>query len=344
MVKVVIVGGGAFGSAAAFRLAEEGCEVTVVDAAAPSNASQVAAGMLAPAMEAALDAAAAPHAEFLRRARAAWPAFARRAGVALAERGAWAAGSPEFVEAVSEGLAGAGFGVGSRDLETARADIPGLSEAVEAALFSPDDAALDPVAALAALKAATQARGGRWLAARALEVAPRRLKTSRGDIPYDRLILATGFGQGLVPDTGRLAPIKGQILKVDGFARAGPVLRGEGVYVAPAAGGVRIGATMEMGVSDLAVSAETAQELRASAARLLPALAQAPATAQAGVRAATPDGLPWVGPAADGSTLLAVGARRNGWLLAPLAAEALAAHVLDAALPPDLRALAPAGR
>jgi glycine oxidase len=45
------------------------------------------------------------------------------------------------------------------------------------------------------------------------------------------------------------------------------------------------------------------------------------------VRAATPDGLPLAGPSrSDPSIILAVGARRNGWLLAPL----VAGMVLDA--------------
>jgi glycine oxidase len=47
----------------------------------------------------------------------------------------------------------------------------------------------------------------------------------------------------------------------------------------------------------------------------------------AGVRAATPDGLPLVGPSAAPGVLLAVGARRNGWLLAPLVAKVVAAYV-----------------
>jgi glycine oxidase len=39
------------------------------------------------------------------------------------------------------------------------------------------------------------------------------------------------------------------------------------------------------------------------------------------VRASAPDGLPLVGRAGAGGPILAVGARRNGWLLAPLVAE-----------------------
>ena len=44
-------------------------------------------------------------------------------------------------------------------------------------------------------------------------------------------------------------------------------------------------------------------------------------TAAAGVRAATPDGLPMVGASTTPNVILAVGARRNGWLLAPMIAD-----------------------
>lgn len=343
MVKVVIVGGGALGSAAGFALAEAGCEVTIVDPAKVPNASRVAAGMLAPAMEVALDRAAAPHAELLKRARAAWPAFAARAGVAISERGAWALGSADFAEGVRGRLEAAGFGVGSQGIAAARAAVPGLAEAVGGGVFTPHDAALDAPAALAALRAGVLARGGRWLAAQALGIAPPRLLTSEGDVLFDRLILATGAGTGLVADTDGLEPIKGHILEAEDFAYDGPVLRGEGVYVAPAARGARIGATMEAATDDLIPSPHKARGLQAAAARLLPAIAGVAAEARVGVRAATPGGLPWVGPARDGSTLLAVGARRNGWLLAPLVAEALSAYVFDGPPPRGLQALAPGG-
>ncbi|MBJ7413414.1 MAG: D-amino-acid oxidase, partial [Phenylobacterium sp.] len=47
----------------------------------------------------------------------------------------------------------------------------------------------------------------------------------------------------------------------------------------------------------------------------------------AGVRAATPDGLPMGGPGRAPGVMLAVGPRRNGWLLAPLVAQTIAACV-----------------
>src|SRR5690606_6633309 len=49
---VVVVGGGAIGLASAWRLAQRGLAVTIVDPAPGGGASAVAAGMLAPVTEA----------------------------------------------------------------------------------------------------------------------------------------------------------------------------------------------------------------------------------------------------------------------------------------------------
>jgi glycine oxidase len=139
----------------------------------------------------------------------------------------------------------------------------------------------------------------------------------------DVLIQATG------PGSGDLAPIKGQILRFPGAGPAhGPVVRGEGVYVAPSAFGAVVGATMEEGRADRDIDPEAVARLAAGARRLFPALEAAGVEARAGVRAATPDGLPLVGPSATeeglvARVLVARGARRNGWLLAPLVAEVL---------------------
>jgi glycine oxidase len=106
------------------------------------------------------------------------------------------------------------------------------------------------------------------------------------------------------------------------------VVRTLGGYVAPQAGGAVAGATMEPGRRDRVPEADTLALLRARAASAFPHLRAAPAEGRAGVRAATPDGLPLVGRSAvRPQAILCVGARRNGWLVAPLAAEAVLAAV-----------------
>jgi glycine oxidase len=92
--------------------------------------------------------------------------------------------------------------------------------------------------------------------------------------------------------------------------------------------GLAVGATMEAGVSDPAPDPSRARPLQAAGARLFPRLADLTPEVLAGVRAATPDGLPLVGRSAAPRVILATGARRNGWLLAPLVGAAVAARVL----------------
>ncbi|HEY4029322.1 MAG TPA: FAD-dependent oxidoreductase [Caulobacteraceae bacterium] len=106
------------------------------------------------------------------------------------------------------------------------------------------------------------------------------------------------------------------------------MVRGEGVYVAPSASGAVAGATMEEGRADRDIDPEAVAKLAAGARRLFPALQDAAVEARAGVRAATPDGLPLVGAGEAEGVLVARGARRNGWLLAPLVAEVLLDRLL----------------
>ncbi|MEO8114522.1 MAG: FAD-dependent oxidoreductase, partial [Phenylobacterium sp.] len=196
---------------------------------------------------------------------------------------------------------------------------PGLSPAFGHALMSREDWRLEPAAALTALRAAAQAAGVRF-----------KREAVREAGAADWLVVATGAGQdlaALAPELATLAPIKGHILKVGLPAATAMVVRGEGGYAVPGQEGLAIGATMEPGVGDPTVDAAQAAPLAAAGARLFPAIAHAPQTLMAGVRAATPDGLPMVGRSSAPGVLLAVGARRNGWLLAPLAAGIIAACV-----------------
>jgi glycine oxidase len=84
---------------------------------------------------------------------------------------------------------------------------------------------------------------------------------------------------------------------------------------------------MEPGVIDPAVDPTRGAPLQEAGQRLFPAIAGAPVRLLAGVRAATPDGLPMVGISSEPGVLVAAGARRNGWLLAPLVAQIIAACV-----------------
>jgi len=307
--RVAVAGAGALGSAVALRLARDGFKVTVFDPAAPGdNASGVAAGMLAPVSEALFDPASRDHLALMRRARDLWPAFAVALDVALSRAGVRFEGSEAWRRQVGERLTALG-----------------LADAAETA----EDWRLEARPALAAMRRAAQAAGARFETGKVEAFAAGVLTLSDGSAePFDALVLATGPGArggDLAPETAALAPIKGQILRVSASGD-GAVVRGEGVYLAPGAA-LAIGATMEAGRDDLTPDASATQGLRAAAWTLRPDLALDKAQVEVGVRVTTPDGLPLVGWSAKPGVMLAVGARRNGWLFAPLVAEMVAAYL-----------------
>ena len=313
---MAVAGAGAIGSAVALRLARAGSPVTVFDPRPlGDNASGVAAGMLAPVAEAVFDPASSAHLDLLRRARDLWPAFAAPLGISIQRGGLRVEGEPAWLSAVAARFEALGL------------PMPPAGDV----LTSDEDWRIEARPALAALRTAAEALGVRF-ETRAFTTA---------DLPsYRAVVLATGAGDdsgdlgGLAPELSALTPIKGQILRADRGLVDGPVLRGEGVYICP---GPRpaIGATMELGRADLAIDPVVTESLRQAALRLRPDLAQARMTAEVGVRASTPDGLPLVGPSATPGVMLAVGARRNGWLLAPLVADLVAAYLMDDNPGPD---------
>ena len=328
--RIVVAGAGAIGSVLALRLRAEDAEVLLADPAPlGANASGVAAGMLAPAFEAALDPASAGHFDLLKTARDLWPELAARVGGALDRSGALWVGDGESNPDMLARL----VRVGGHAERVAPAAVHALSPGLRAsvgAVFTPEDWTLDPDAMLAGLRHAFEAAGGTSRSAAVSSWSAGAARMSDGtQAEADALILAAGLAaEGLASPPEELAalqPIKGQIVSLQASGpRAGPVVRGEGVYVVPRGSGPIVGATMEAGVRDLTVDPVVVASLASAAARLFPTLAGAPASGQAGVRASAPDGLPLVGESRTPGVWLAMGARRNGWLLAPLIAEVLA--------------------
>ncbi|WP_293681805.1 FAD-dependent oxidoreductase [uncultured Phenylobacterium sp.] len=316
--KVTIAGAGVLGLASALALAEAGCAVTVFDPGAGPNASTVAAGMIAPVFEAVLDPAARSHLDLLMAGRDRWPGLAQRTGVVLDRSGAIAVGDDAWLARVTAGLDALGLRGAEIGRATALALAPGLSDRMDHAILTREDWRVDPEAALPTLRAAAAARG----VAFRIEAV-----TGRGDA--DVLVIATGATTGLAdvaPELVELSPIKGHIVRFPGPV-AGVTVRTEGAYAAPGQGGLAVGATMEPGRADTLVDFTVAAPLLAAGVRLFPALRDGRFEIAAGVRGATPDGLPMAGWSKASGVVLAVGARRNGWLLAPLVAEVVAACV-----------------
>ncbi|WP_271165921.1 NAD(P)/FAD-dependent oxidoreductase [Brevundimonas intermedia] len=332
---IVIVGAGVLGLSTAFELKRRGHRVTVVDPGGP-NASRVAAGMVAPAMEAAIDDVSPDRAALFRAGRDLWPAFAAASGVALTRRPAeWRGGDVDAIAARLTALCFSARREGDR-------------------VVTDEDCQIEPDQAMAALSGAVgEAPDGAIIEGR---VTGLRQVGDEWQVDLDRrtlaasaVVLATGTAAAVTgtPDATRILvdgvqPIRGQI-GVAARELTPHAVRGPGAYVAPMTGGAVIGATMEPGRRDTTPDAAVGERLTEAAWRVL-GRAPEPLNIEwrAGVRGASADGLPIAGPAPDGEGLfLALAPRRNGWLLGPLVASVVADAIEGRTPSPEARALDP---
>jgi glycine oxidase len=165
-----------------------------------------------------------------------------------------------------------------------------------------------------------------------------------------RVVLAAGSWAKLAglaeAATTRVHPIRGQLLRL---AWAGPslgrIVWGERCYVVPWKDGtVLVGATVEDVGFDERTTAAGVRDLLDAVCELLPQAWTATfVDARVGLRPATTDGLPLLGPsAAAPNVVYATGHYRNGVLLAPITATLLADSILDERADPALAAFSPA--
>jgi glycine oxidase len=217
-------------------------------------------------------------------------------------------------------------------------------------VHAPGEASVDPRALAAALLAALEAEGVELLTGTEVEEAlldGERIAGVRTDggeeLRAAAVVLATGAWSSQtewLPEEARppVRPVKGQVLELrarDGTAPCRRAIASERVYLVPRPDGRLIaGATAEEQGFDTAVTAGGVHEMLREAYRLLPDVAEMELVeATAGLRPGTPDNLPRVGPGGMDGLLWATGHYRNGILLAPLAADAIA-DLLSGTQPP----------
>ncbi len=361
---VAIVGGGVIGLSCAWRLAQRGARVAVLDRGAPGRgATRVAAGMLAPVGE--LTFGEPELLELTLAAARLYPEF-----VAELEAASGTATGYEQIGALHVALdrdeAAQLRRVHDlqRSLELEAEWLPprncrdleaGLTPSFHGGVFAAGEAAIDPRALSQALVAALAAEGaevrpgvevveGIFEGERLAGIRVRKRgdygrkhythTASDAEFRADAIVLASGAWSGAakwLPEHARPAvrPVKGQVLELrrrDDEPPARHILASERVYLVPRPDGrLIVGATVEEMGFDTAVTAGGVHELLREAYRLLPDVAEMELLdAVAGLRPGTPDNLPIVGPSEIEGLILATGHYRNGILLAPLAAEAVA--------------------
>ena len=354
---VVVVGAGIVGLACAWRAAQRGMSVLVLDRHEPgAGASGVAAGMLAPVTEASFGE------ESLLRltlaGAAAWPAFAaeleERSGLGTGYRASGALvvavdrDDAEELRRLHDFQRSLGLDAEWLSGRECRRLEPGLSPRVAGGVLAPQDHQADPRATMAALRVAVEHEGGAVVAGVEVVAAEERLvRTHDGAVDAGRVVVAAGAWSGaLAPDAPPLRPVKGQILRLKGGREpllADRIVRTPRCYVVPRASGeVVVGATVEERGFDAAVTAGGVHRLLEAAWEALPDIEERElAETSVGFRPATPDNLPVVG-AVPGGPIWATGHHRNGILLAPITAAAVAGLLAGEPPPAELEALGPA--
>ncbi|MGH7714639.1 MAG: FAD-dependent oxidoreductase, partial [Vulcanimicrobiaceae bacterium] len=124
-----------------------------------------------------------------------------------------------------------------------------------------------------------------------------------------------------------IVPVKGQLLALQTTRRVlKRLVVAPGAYMIPRIDGtVLIGETVEEAGLDVRVDRDAIERLRAAAVNALPALGEFEVSETwAGVRPRSPNGLPFIGATALEGYFVAAGHYRNGILLAPATALALA--------------------
>ena len=356
VADVLVVGGGVVGLSAARALAGAGRRVVLLERRrVGAEASGAAAGMLSPQGEAAagwplLDLALRGRDHHLSLA----PALERETGIAveLSSRGAlhvaFTPAEEQALEERAEWQRGRGLAAFSMTARELRDTEPNLGEAVRSGVFLPGDHSLDNVRLTRALAASAVARGVRLVCGRPAT----RLMIEGGAVAglvaggetfrAPVVVNAGGAWAGLLgrdPAPPPIEPVRGQILALD---MAPQPLRHVVVsprgYVVPRLDGRLIaGSTSERVGYDKSVTAGGMRTLLEVALEIAPVLADVRVVdAWAGLRPATPDGMPVLGPGGVPGLFHAAGLYRNGILIGPLAGEIVAGLVLGQAPPVDL--------
>ncbi len=347
---VVVVGAGAIGAACAYELATAGLRVTVIERGEPGGEATGASAGLLSAFSAERSGAIG---ELARLSR---DLYAPLAQALLAESGIdiehERAGHIELCMAEAEvGWAqklAAEHANGGERLEFLAADDlfriePELTREARGGLLLPRNEWVNTGRLVAALVRAATRRGVRFLLGQPVEEllhAGGRVSGVRarglGTMEAAAVVLAAGaFTNQIVgvPPPLRVRPVKGQMLAL---ANEPPVIRHavirEEVYLVPRVSGeCLVGATVEDGVADKDVTPVALHWLLTEALLTVPAFARAPfRRAWAGLRPASPDSLPVVGPWPDLAGLfVATGHYRTGILLTPVTARIVREYLVS---------------
>lgn len=358
---VIIVGGGIIGCSIAWRLAQAGLTVTVLERGKIGcEASRAAAGMLSPQGE---SQTPGPFFDLCLRSRAMYRRFAEELNDASGidveykdegtlfvvlqgedddQKTSWAAWQRK-----------AGLSLEHVSADDVRKIEPAVTKSAARAIFLPEEHQVENRRLMDALAVAMQRAGVEVL--ENAEVTA--LATERGAVTgivsegrrldAGAVVVATGaWSSRLLEPLGlnvKVIPARGQMIAVKGGTRPiNRVVHSSGVYLVPRRDGrLLIGATVEYAGFRKAVTAGAVTTLLTAAVALVPSIGELEIVeAWSGLRPDTVDHLPVLGASGIRNLFLATGHFRNGILLAPITAGLIAQSIVGGREPDELRSFA----
>ena len=344
--QVVVIGGGVIGCSIAWRLAQRGLAVTVVERDVPGRAATwAAAGMLSPLGE------TRHHPDFLdlgHRSMQLYPAFL--ADVQDASGMEVEHGFPGKIETAYDDVELQHFRrafdgqpvrfLSSADVQRLEPDTrPDLGGGVwfEGDGFV-DNRRLGEALWQAGLRAGVQFRSGEFVTG--VAVAANQVSavtTATDELRCDAVVVAAGAWSAQLHGLPRalpVFPVRGQMLSLHApGTNLQHMLQSTDCYLIPRSGErILVGATVEQVGFDPRTTATGIKTLLAAATQLVPKLGAASIQEMwSGFRPCTPDELPVLGADPDVRGLFyATGHYRNGILLTPITADLISAHITGA--------------
>jgi glycine oxidase len=366
--RIAIAGAGIIGLSCALELAARGATITLYDPNTPGRgASWAAAGMIAPAFEAACEPGVHPQLfDLCLESARLWPGFAARLERESGEAVGYAPGPSLAVAAdacAAQHLDGILDTLTKRNLPGDRLDIaaarriePSLSSDLLGVLRLETDGHVNNRAVVSALLNLCE----RHPSIR-LECTPAPLR-SRGNAleiaGHDLVLVTAGWQSGTLKVTehgkqfslvnwdtslDEIDTYGGQMLSVERRAdHPATTLRAGPIYMVPRGDQIVVGATMEPGRTTGMPNTDDIAGLLSDAARIVPSLADARITSTwSGVRPGTPDFAPFLGRTRQPNMFVAAGHYRNGILLTPITAQIIADQMLGVASDDLAKAFAP---
>lgn len=353
--SIAIVGAGIIGLSTALELADRGIRVSLYENQwPPRGASWAAAGMLAPAFEAAAAPGTHPRLfELCNESARLWQDWSSRLEARSGQSAGFVPGPSLAVATTSEQAALlhavktklSGHELAPEDCLSRVEEIePSVGAQVRAALLLPSDGQADNRATMEALIACVEAHDNIDICERE---APLRISAGNLDhAGHDATLITAGWRSAQVDVDGEerrqalsvLEPLFSEIVAYGGQMLAvapvedGPRLtvRCGHVYIVPKSDRIIIGATTEPGRTRLEPDCSTIERLYQATTEICPALSEAEIIESwAGVRPGTQDHAPILGETSIPGLYIAAGHFRNGILLAPLTAQIMGDLIVD---------------